>query len=228
MSKGRLSNIQLPFKFSNNLKDKTKNNFEIVIARYDEELLWCDNYKDFITIYNKGEDNLQYPSIQIENKGHLADTILNHIITNYDNLADVTFFTHGSFNYRPDQIIQESGKCHKKFSDFILCEPNTLVYIPRNDLPPKDGTFYNYPDTIANIYKRIFNEEYKPNFKWGCGKWISVSKELIRNSPVEIYKKMLEFVLEDFENEVPTQDIYRTRGIFIERLLLQAFTKKRV
>ena len=36
------------------------------------------------------------PYIKLENKGHLADTILRHIIKNYDNLADVTFFTHGS------------------------------------------------------------------------------------------------------------------------------------
>jgi hypothetical protein len=226
MSKGRLFFIQSPFKLSKKLEGKTKENFEIVIARYDEKMMWCYNYKDYITIYNKGEDNMIYSNIKLENKGHLADTIIRHIINNYDKLADVTFFTHGSFNYRPDQIIKESGKCHKLFEDFISCEPNTLVYIPRNDLPQKNDTFYNYPDTIGNIYKQIFNEAYIPNFQWACGKWISVSKENIRKSPIEIYKKMLEFVLADFNGKPPSQDIYRTRGIFIERILLKAFTKK--
>jgi hypothetical protein len=225
MSKGRLFFIQPPFKLSKKLDKKTKKNFEIVIARYDEKMPWCYNYRDYITIYNKGENNMIYPSIKLENKGHLADTILTHIINNYDNLADVTFFTHGSFNYRQDQIIKESGKCHRLFDDFVSCGPNTLVYIPRNDLPPKNGTFYDYPDTIGNIYKQIFNEEYVPNFQWACGKWISVSKEYIKHSSIEIYKKMLEFILADFNGKPPSQNIYRTRGIFIERIILRAFKK---
>jgi len=226
MSKGRLSYIQPPFKLSKKLKGKTKENFEIVIARYDEKLLWCYNYKDYITIYNKGEDNMIYPNIKLENKGHGIGTILTHIINNYDNLADVTFFTHGSFNYRPDQMIKESGKCHKFFEDFVSCEPNTLVYIPRNDLPKKNDTFYNYPDTIGNVYKQLFNEEYIPNFQWACGTWISVSKEYIRNSPIEIYKKMLDFMLSDFNGTHPSLKIYRIRDIFLERILLRAFIKK--
>lgn len=225
MSKGRLSFIQPPFKLSKKLEGKTKKNFEIVIARYDERMPWCYNYKDFITIYNKGEDNMIYPSIKLENKGHGIGTILTHIINNYDNLADVTFFTHGSFNYRPDQIIKESGKCHRFFEDFVSCEPNTLVYIPRTDLPKKNGTFYNYPDTIGNVYKKIFNEEYIPNFKWACGTWMSVSKEIIRNSPIEIYKKMLDFMLSDFNDTTPALNIYRTRDIYLERMFLRAFKK---
>jgi len=226
MSIQRLSNIEPPFKLSKKLDGKNKKNFEIVVARYDEKLLWCENYREYLTIYNKGEDDIDYPYIKLENKGHLADTILRHIIDNYNNLADVTFFTHGSFNYRPDQIIKESGKCKKLFEDFISCEPNTLVYITRKNLPKENDTFYNYPDTAGNIYKRIFNEKYIRNFEWGCGKWISVSREKIHNSPIEVYKKMLEFVLSDFEGKEPSQDIYRTRGIFIERFILKAFMKK--
>jgi hypothetical protein len=225
MSKGRLFTKTEKFKLSSKLEGKTKQNFEMVIARYDEDISWCENYEQFVTIYNKGENNIKYPYIQMENKGHLADTILNHIINNYDNLADVTFFTHGSFNYRPDQIIKESGKCHRLFEEFISCNPNTLVYINRRDLPKYNETFYNYPDSMGNIYRKIFNKTYIPNFEWACGKWISVSKELIRNSPVEIYKNMLKFVLNDFNGKEPSQHIYRTRGIFIERLILQAFKK---
>ena len=37
MSKGRLFFIQPPFKLSKKLEGKTKENFEIVIARYDEK-----------------------------------------------------------------------------------------------------------------------------------------------------------------------------------------------
>jgi hypothetical protein len=223
----RVRKITHPFTFSKKLYGKTKKNFEIVIARYDENISWCDNYKDFVTIYNKGNDDLPYPSIKLENKGHLADTILTHIINNYDSLADVTFFTHGSFNYRTDQIIKDNkngeGKCHRYFEDFVSCSPDTLVYIPRRDLPNINDSFGRLNITMGEVYKTLFGAPYMKNFDWAVGKWISVSKEKIRNKPKAFYIKMLEFVLSDYEGQTPTQQIYRDRGIYIERIILQCF-----
>jgi len=221
----RLQSNTKPFILLEKLTNKTKKNFEIVVSRYDEDISWCDNYKDFITVYNKGINDLSYDYISLENKGHLADTILRHIIKNYDNLSDVTFFTHGSFNYRNDQLIKQNSNefnCFD-FNKFITTDKNTLVYIKRKDLPHKNGTFYDYPDTMGNIYQRFFNKIYIPNFDWACGKWISVSRENIRKTPKTIYQEMLNFVLEDFQGKEPSQFIYRTRGIFIERLILSCF-----
>tara|TARA_Y100000389_G_scaffold205142_1_gene264023 strand:- start:18917 stop:19591 length:675 start_codon:yes stop_codon:yes gene_type:complete len=219
---GRLSTSTEPFKLSKSLYKKTKKNFEMVISRYDEDISWCKNYKNYITIYNKGED-IEYEHIKLENKGHLADTILRHIINNYKNLADVTFFTHGSFNYRKDQLIKESGSCHKRFEEFIRTDKDTLVYISRSDLPDKNNKFYNYDETVGEVYYNFFGEEYKKNFRWGCGKWISVSREKIQNTPLSTYKKMLQFVLKDYHNQEPSQHIYRSRGIYIERFILKCF-----
>lgn len=218
----RLSTKTKPFKLSKKLENKTKNNFEIVISRYDEDISWCENYKNFVTIYNKGEDNINYPFIKLENKGHLADTILRHIINNYNNLADVTFFSHGSYNYRSDQLIKEEGNCHRFFEDFITCEPNTLVTIQQK-CPVGSVSWYGYPEILSDVYERIFNKKYNDNSNWSRGKWISVSKEKIRNSSKEIYQKMLDFVLEDWQGKEPPQNIYRTRGIYIERIILHAF-----
>ena len=212
-----------PFKFDEKLKNLNKSNFELVIARYDEDISWSNNYKDFRTIYNKGNDDIQMPYIKLKNKGHLADTILSHIIKNYDNLADVTFFTHGSFNYRNDQLIKEEGTCHKYFKDFIQTQQDTLVYIPRYDLPSPQNKFYDYPDTVQDVYKYIFEKDYIPNFKWACGKWISVSKDKIRKTPLHIYKRMLHFVLKKYNGQEPSQYIYRTRGMYIERFILKCF-----
>lgn len=213
-----------PFKFNEKLNLLNKKNFEIVISRFDEDISWSDNYKNFRTIYNKGLDNISHPYIKLENKGHLADTILRHIIINYNNnLADVTFFTHGSFNYRNDQLIKEHGRCHKYFKDFINLDKNTLVYIKRHDLPKSQYRFYDYDECVGDVYKYIFNTEYNDNFEWACGKWISVSKERIRKTPLETYKRMLQFILKKYNNEEPNQHIYRTRGIYIERFILKCF-----
>ena len=216
----RLSNINSPFAMSSKLDGKNKTNFEIVVSRYDEDISWTDNYEDFRTVYNKGEHHSEYEYIKLDNKGHLADTMLRHIIANYDNLADTTFFVHGSINYRNDQIIKETGHCHRKWEDFIATD--TLVYIPRRDLPRGHETFYGYKDNFDTVYSRLFKRKYIPNFKWACGKWISASRAHIRNCPKELYQKMLDFVLEDYNGSEPSQEIYRTRGIFIERLIIHA------
>jgi hypothetical protein len=219
----RLTSNTPPFSFNNKLTNLSKSNFEIVISRYDEDISWSNNYKHFRTIYNKGDDNIEKPYIKLENKGHLADTILRHIIINYDNLADVTFFTHGSFNYRGDQIIKEVGKCHRNFHEFIDIHPKTLVYIPRHDMFSPNEHHNNYYESCSDVYRYIFRSEYVANFKWACGKWISVSKERIRKTPIEVYKRMLEFVLKDYNNKEPTQEIYRTRGNYIEKFILKCF-----
>ncbi len=199
--------------FNDKLINKTKKNFELVISRYDEDISWSDNYIKFRTVYNKGNDHTEYQYIKLENKGHLADTILRHIIDNYDNLADVTLFSHGSFNYRDDQKID--------LFKFISTEKNTLIY-NRRKISHGKLKWYDYEDTLEDVYYKIFNKKFINNFEWARGKWISASKELITNCPKEIYQKMLDFVLQDYNGEKPIQDIYRTRGIYIERLLLHA------
>ena len=42
------------FNYCKILDGKTKRDFEMVIARYDEDISWSDNYKAFRTVYNKG------------------------------------------------------------------------------------------------------------------------------------------------------------------------------
>jgi len=212
-----------PFAFQECLNGKTKANFEIVIARYDEDISWSDNYKVFRTVYNKGMP-IDYEAIPLENVGHLADTILRHIIDRYDTLADVTFFTHRSFNYRKDQIIREQGACHRLWKEFIQVELDTPVYIPRSELPPAKEKAYDYTETFGEVYERFFSKPYVPRFEWACGKIMSVSRRHIQKQPKAFYQRMLDWILAPHEGLPPSQHVYRTRGIYIERFILHAFT----
>jgi len=65
---------------------------EIVVARYNENLSWLKKLpKDIIiTVYNKGNDDINIPSIKLPNIGRESHTYLYHIIKNYNNLADQT------------------------------------------------------------------------------------------------------------------------------------------
>lgn len=200
-----------------------REDFEMVVARYDEDISWSDAYAGWRTVYNKGSGEIE-GAIRLENKGHLADTILRHIILRYDTLAKVTFFCHGSKNYRSDQLIREEGRCHRRFQEFIgLDDENGLVAIETIwDIPKSEDKYYDYEETVGDVYRELFGEEYKGIKSWAKGLWISVGRERIRSRPVEFYQKMLDWIL---KGEETSQHTYRVRGIYVERFLLEAFRK---
>ncbi len=200
-----------------NLKNKTKKNFELVITRYNEDINWSDNYIDYRTVYNKGDINVSYEHIKRQNIGRDGESPLYHIINNYNNLADITFFCQGAINDRDDQII--SLEHWKKYINF---EENHLYgFCIRRDLPNKDENFLNCPITFGDIYYKIFGKKYEQNFEWVSGMWISVHKNIIKSVPLEIYKKMYNLFYEyKFEND-PT---HRILAVHIERFLYHVFS----
>ena len=159
----RLNCENIIFKFSDKLKYKNKKDFEIVVARYDENLDWCKNYLKFTTVYNKGSPiDIDCYKFNIPNIGHLADTILKHIIFNYNNLSNVTFFTHGSFNYRIDQIIKETKPCHKTFESFIHLDPNHIEFMERYEMKfSKNLRFYNYPLNMEQVFLKFLKNHFQ-------------------------------------------------------------------
>lgn len=89
--------------------------YEIVVARYNEDISWLLNVnkKWKITIYNKGNPfekkgsikirNPNIDIINIENKGREAETIAYHMLNRYDNYADLTVFIQADpFNHAPE------------------------------------------------------------------------------------------------------------------------------
>ena len=85
-----------------NYLDHEVQDFEVVVARYNEDLSWIETElpNEKVIIYNKGKDDLNLPSnckiIKLPNIGREAHTYLYHIINNYNNLAERTLFLQGS------------------------------------------------------------------------------------------------------------------------------------
>lgn len=77
---------------------------DLVVARYRESLAWLTprivRMFDRVIVYNKGGDFLELPDgvqvIALPNVGTEAHTYLHHVISNYDNLADLTMYCPGS------------------------------------------------------------------------------------------------------------------------------------
>lgn len=82
--------------------DNEKESFEVVIARYNENLSWAieEFPTEKVTVYNKGKNDLTLPKNfiikKLPNIGREAHTYLYHIINNYYNLSERIFFTQGS------------------------------------------------------------------------------------------------------------------------------------
>ena len=83
-----------------------KNNVEIVVARYNESLLWLDEYPfnqfEYI-VYNKGDNDYFLKKnvktiINLNNVGRCDHTYLYHITENYNNLSNIVVFFPGSLN----------------------------------------------------------------------------------------------------------------------------------
>jgi hypothetical protein len=78
---------------------------EIVVARYNEPLDWISHSpfnKYNIIVYNKSnnDDFAKPPNVtrivKLDNVGRESHSYLYHIVSNYDNLSDITIFFPGS------------------------------------------------------------------------------------------------------------------------------------
>jgi hypothetical protein len=147
----------------NNFKNETSEdkNIEIVVSRYNENLKWLSEepYNKYSTIvYNKGENNdfekaENIKSIfDLSNVGRESHTYLYHIITNYDNLADVTVFLPGS--------IDTQMKHEKSNAMMSQLETHKDTIIPGKMIDNVRDYFY---DLSLNTYDTTHDENAKLN-----------------------------------------------------------------
>jgi hypothetical protein len=195
----------------------TEKSVDLVISRYKEDLGWLKGFKNYtfrkVIIYNKGEPfrpPVSWQSIQIvniPNVGVCDHTYLHHIVTNYDDLADITVFLPGSADL-PVKVNRMNDVLYR------ACElKKPTMYVMNVESVQK----YQYNFELA--YWRVSsaknidnNESYKlarasPK---PFGKWFeyylpgndcpyiayfglfSLSRETIRKKPTTFYNKFLE------------------------------------
>jgi hypothetical protein len=129
---------------------------EIVVARYNEDLSWLKKIPKSIKIivYNKGLDNIDFPSIKLPNIGRESHTYLYHIIQNYNNLSDQTIFCQGdSIFHSPDFL-----NLIKNRKLFQPIQPLSAFYWPEG-IPPK--YFSNPPIPLLNATKNLWIKSNK-------------------------------------------------------------------
>ena len=153
------------------------NNIDLVIAYYKEDLDWLEDYKNInfknIYIYNKGPQeipniNRSFIEIKLPNVGREGHTYLYHIITNYNNLSNITIFTTGSVS------IPKKTQQLKIIINKTIETSNTVFWAPYIDTNIRDAhynfTLEEYNSThINNIHsnnKLLLLSDIRPFGVW--------------------------------------------------------------
>lgn len=188
--------------------DCLKQKFQIVIAKYNEDIKWLFPFKDITIIYNKGINNInmdRFETIRLPNIGRESHTYLYHIINNYDNLADKTIFLQGSiidhkiFNledyFKDDDFI---GKLDilklDKLKNKIEHYGKWKIDYKNGDMKICNYTPYDWITKIIgiDIQNNIDINIDFINVVWGAN--FAVSKRLIHSKPKEFYENIIRYI----------------------------------
>ena len=186
--------------------------FCIVIARYNEDIVWCKQFSNVI-VYNKGDElNDGYNEVLLSNVGREGHTYYKHICDNYDNLTDYIIFLQGRpFDHSPN-IISNLNKYINRLDLSINFEFLSETIMKCN----LTGCRHHSGLPLIDTYKKIFDEkkEYM-EFEFGAGAQFIVSKKCILNRPKTFYSKIVEILQNDI-NPIEGYVIERFHKIIFE------------
>jgi len=188
---------------------------DLVVARYEEDISWINSIPkdiyDRVIIYNKGGDaefNIDRSEVKnLPNYGRESHTYLSHVIDNYDNLADLTFFVPGSAWYRDDKkqrvlrIVDYLKNGNKSYiighkGDNIINE--TYNFSIDNWTVTNEANRQKNPDTSLvpsqeRPLRNWFNKRF-PSEQLSCVTFTGIlvaSREDIQKRPIEFYRGLL-------------------------------------
>lgn len=172
--------------------------FELVVARYEEDLAWTRNVPTAIrvSVYDKN-GNAPYPgAVELPNVGREAHTYLHHIIHRYDSLAPLTVFCQGKpfdhvfdFHKRLQALAQDPASVagFRWFGHIIDTDDNRgqRLFVPWS----KNEDHHELD--IAGFHHALFGHEGPNEYVFQLGAQFAVTAELIRRRPIDFYRHAL-------------------------------------
>ena len=181
-----------------------KKKFQIVVARYNEDIKWLLPLHNITIIYNKGDNNYSlnnFNTIKLNNVGRESHTYLYHIIENYDNLAEKTIFFQGKID---DHKILEIEQYFMK-NDFIANFSKIKKDVIKNKIhhtakwaneynngSMKSSKYTPYEWFEKNIGLDLSNLEDEFNIVWGAN--FSINKDIILRKPKSFYQNIMRYI----------------------------------
>ncbi len=170
----------------------------IITSTYKDEhkLKWLHGLDNrFIyTVYRKNdnlspeqENRISNNLIEIPNIGRCDYAFLYHIIKNYDKLADVNVFVKANWYEHKINFGYLLTECHHY--DFMTVGTHPELIDWDNRIKEDDLT-ENYMDWLKEFFPNNHTNMGKRG-GWGHGPCFSVSRELIRRHPIDVYIKLI-------------------------------------
>jgi hypothetical protein len=196
----------------------TRAQFEIVITRFNEDLSWTDGIEHLCTVYNKGGSFSKGACIirQVPNYGLGTETMLRHMVEQYNNLSDVTFFCQATLCDREDQPLYPLETYAKCGIDEIVCLKENLWELPtaRFRWRVSSPECLSVGDLdLASWRKAVFGSQlpFRGVYEsWVKGDWIAAGRERIRRRPKKFYIDLYDAC--QFQRGIQVEEIW-----FLER-----------
>jgi hypothetical protein len=161
--------------------------FEIVVAKYKEDVGWAASVERNVTIYSKSGDS---PYIELPNIGREAGTYLYHMVDRYDDLADRTLFVQGAPHDHellcwPYYCFSEGPFCgvisdERAFSEEHVwkCDDNRRSHRSKHTGDPRNKMRIE-ARTKAALWDRFVGGPHPKYLRYGWGAQFSATRELI-------------------------------------------------
>ena len=176
---------------------------KIVVARYNEDITWTNQFHEQVLIINKGEPIHKENEITMKNVGREGHTYYRYIYDNYDNLDDYIIFLQGNpFDHSPNLV-----KHIKEYQSRIQTLDIDFEYLSERVTTSNIAGCQTHDGLpMREVYERLFDIRIEnKTFAFGAGAQFIVSKSVILKRPREFYLnivKMLEYDINPIEGFV--------------------------
>jgi hypothetical protein len=164
----------------------SRRSFEIVVAKFKEDVSWTDCYPANATVYSKDQDDNLTRYVKLPNLGREGGSYLHHIVNNYDQLAARTFFAQGDPFPHPTIAISDYATNASPFA------------VATNNVQSMDWTVpWSKPD--QRMDSRVLQDflrltECDPtiqSFRWTQGAQFALDREQIQKRSRSYYQRLL-------------------------------------
>jgi hypothetical protein len=180
---------------------------QIVIAQYKENVKWAYAYDIPVLIYTKDR--------HVKNVGRESYTYLQHIINNYDKLADYTFFLQGNPFEHVDKKMLEKYINQKRMPNKMILLGKQAGSCGINGSPQKCLHVKEFEKEMIKILFDL-QWDYK-EFYFTFGANFIVPKNKILQRPKSFYVNLCKFV---------DKEIDPISGHCLERLWVDVFSSR--
>jgi hypothetical protein len=171
---------------------------ELIISAYDRDYSWINNLdKDIrISVYRKGETVYNNEIAISNNVGRDVHTFFYHILKNYYVLSDYIFTSQDyPFDHVSNYITLINGN-EQLWDEHVILKVDNCWFF--NDIDKKClennefGRPHHWEDlNMREVWDQLFKSEIPKIFRFVAAGHFCISKETIRNRPVEFYEKIV-------------------------------------